>query len=78
MILSQYFSDYKEINNLRSITWVRFYENERQAIFRVFAQAQNRIHTQAWPPHHALADGRALMTGYRAWREFIQPIWSVQ
>lgn len=29
MILSQYFSDYKEINALHAPGWVRIYENER-------------------------------------------------
>ena len=29
----------------------------------IFEQAQSRIYTQAWPPHHALADARALMAG---------------
>jgi hypothetical protein len=33
----------------------------------VFEQALNRTYTQDWPPHHALADARALMAGYRAW-----------
>ena len=34
----------------------------------VFEQALNFTYTQDWPPHHALADARALMAGYRAWR----------
>lgn len=34
----------------------------------IFERALNRTFTQDWPPHHALADARALMAGYRAWR----------
>ena len=37
----------------------------------VFVKAQNLIYTQDWPPHHALADARALMAGYHAWHEFM-------
>jgi hypothetical protein len=44
----------------------------------VFEKALNRIYTQDWPPHHALADARALMAGYRAWREFMEKIWRIQ
>lgn len=33
----------------------------------VFVQAQNRTYTQDWPPHHALADARALRSGWMAW-----------
>lgn len=44
----------------------------------VFERAQNHIYTQDRPPHHALADARALMAGYRAWHKFMQSIWSVQ
>jgi hypothetical protein len=44
----------------------------------VFEQAQSHIYTQDWPPHHALADARALMAGYRAWHQFMQPIWRIQ
>jgi hypothetical protein len=43
----------------------------------VFEQALNRTYTQDWPPHHALADARALMTGYRAWRAFMESIWRI-
>ena len=35
----------------------------------VFEQAQQLNYTPEWPPHHALADARALMAGYRAIRE---------
>ena len=41
----------------------------------VFEQALNHTYTDEWPPHHALADARALMAGYRAWREFMEPLW---
>jgi hypothetical protein len=41
----------------------------------VFEQALNFTYTQDWPPHHAMADARALMAGYRAWRNFIEKIW---
>ena len=40
----------------------------------VFEQALNRTYTQDWPPHHALADARALMAGYQAWKTFMEPI----
>ena len=36
---------------------------------RVFEQAHNLTYTQDWPMHHALADARALMAGYQAFRE---------
>ena len=36
----------------------------------IFERAKSLIYTQDWPPHHALADARALMAGYRAWRRF--------
>lgn len=35
----------------------------------VFEQALNLTYTQDWPPHHALADARALRNGYLTWRE---------
>lgn len=35
----------------------------------VFQQALNRTFSRDWPPHHALADARAMMAGYRVWRE---------
>lgn len=35
----------------------------------VFQHALNRTFTQDFPPHHALADARALMAGYLAWRK---------
>jgi hypothetical protein len=33
-----------------------------------FMGAQSLAFSQEWPPHHALADARALRAGYRAWR----------
>lgn len=44
----------------------------------VFEQALNSTYTQDWPPHHALADARRLMAGYRAWRPFMEKIWRIQ
>lgn len=44
----------------------------------IFERAQNRIYTQDWPPHHALADARGLMAGYRAWRIFMEKIWKIE
>ena len=44
----------------------------------IFERAKNLIYTQAWPPHHALADARALRAGYRAWRVFMEKIWRIQ
>ena len=44
----------------------------------IFEQAQNLIYTPDWPPHHALADARALRAGYRAWRPFMEKIWRIQ
>ena len=35
----------------------------------VFEQALDLTYTQDWPSRHALADARALMAGYRAFRE---------
>lgn len=40
----------------------------------VFEQALNFTYTQDWPPHHALADARALMAGYRAWHKIRETI----
>lgn len=40
----------------------------------VFEKAQNLAYTQDLPPHHALADARALMAGFRAWKAFMEPI----
>lgn len=33
----------------------------------VFRQAQTASYSKAWPPHHALADARALRIGYLTW-----------
>ncbi|MEO8119745.1 MAG: hypothetical protein ABI606_10535 [Rhodoferax sp.] len=44
----------------------------------VFEQALNSTYTDEWPLHHALADARALGAGYRAWRPFMEKIWSVR
>jgi hypothetical protein len=44
----------------------------------IFERELNRVYTQDWPPHHALADARALMAGYRAWRVYMEPIWRIQ
>lgn len=33
----------------------------------VFEQASHLSYSPDWPPHHALADARALMAGHRAW-----------
>lgn len=44
----------------------------------VFEQAQNNTYTMNWPPHHALVDARALMAGYRAWRECMEKIWRIE
>ena len=44
----------------------------------VFEKALNFTYTQDWPPHHALADARALMAGYRAWRAYMEPIWRIK
>ena len=44
----------------------------------VFERAQNNTYTQDWPPHHALADARGLMAGYRAWRIFMGKIWRIE
>lgn len=40
----------------------------------VFDLAQKSVYTQDWPAHHALADARALMAGYRAWRQDMEKI----
>lgn len=39
-----------------------------------FERAAARAYTEAWPPHHALADARALLAGYRAWRAVIDGV----
>lgn len=42
-----------------------------------FEKAQQAIYTPDWPLHHALADARALLAGYRAWRLFMDKIWRI-
>lgn len=37
-----------------------------------FERVQNNTYTQDYPPHHALADARALMAGYRAWHALME------
>lgn len=37
----------------------------------VFGEAKNLTYTEQWPPHHALADARALMVGFRVWKEYL-------
>ena len=44
----------------------------------VFERAQNLIYTPDWPPHHALADARALRAGYRAWHQCMEKIWRIE
>ena len=34
----------------------------------IFDSARKLAFSEDWPPHHALADARALHAGYRAWR----------
>lgn len=43
-----------------------------------FERAQNNTYTQDWPPHHSLADARALMKGYRAWRALMEKTWRIE
>ncbi len=40
----------------------------------VFEKALNAVYSNDWPPHHALADARGLMAGYRARQVFMEPI----
>lgn len=35
----------------------------------VFQHALNRTFSRDWPPHHALADAKAMKAGYQAWQE---------
>lgn len=44
----------------------------------MFEAAAIAMFSDQWSPHHALADARALMAGYRAWRAFMEPIWRIQ
>ncbi len=44
----------------------------------IFEKAAGAMYSDQLPPHHALADARALMAGYRAWRAFMEPIWRIQ
>jgi len=48
--------------------------DSRTVAHPVFDKAKNLTYTQQWPPHHALADSRALMAGYCAWKAFMEPI----
>ena len=41
----------------------------------VFEEAHNAVYTQEFPKHHALADARGLMAGYRAWMAYMEGIW---
>lgn len=36
----------------------------------VYQFALNRTFTRDWQPHHSLADARAMMAGFRAWKAF--------
>lgn len=40
----------------------------------VFEKALYAAYSDDWPQHHALADARGLMVGYRAWKVFMEPI----
>lgn len=40
----------------------------------IFVQAATGTYSDQWPRHHALADARALMAGYRAWRASIETV----
>lgn len=40
----------------------------------VFEKSLSAAYSNDWPPHHALADARGLMAGYRAWKAFMEPI----
>ena len=44
----------------------------------VFELAQAQSFSDAWPPHHALADARALRAGYHAWRSEMERVWSTE
>lgn len=44
----------------------------------VFDDAATVVYTDDLPQHHALADARALMAGYRAWRPFMERIWRIK
>lgn len=44
----------------------------------VFEKALRAAYSQDWPPHHAQADARALMAGFRAWKTFMEPIRRIQ
>lgn len=41
----------------------------------VFEDSLNRSYTADWPPHHALADARALRNGYVAWKASMDLVW---
>ena len=56
----------------------QLYLNSYTITHPIFERAQNHTYTQDWPPHHALADARALMAGYRAWHKFMEPIWRIK
>ncbi len=43
-----------------------------------FEKAQQAAFSADWPQHHALADARALLEGYRAWRVFMDKIWRIE
>ncbi|MEO6321725.1 MAG: hypothetical protein ABIO73_14315 [Polaromonas sp.] len=43
-----------------------------------FEKAASQTYSDEWPQHHALADARALMAGYRAWRPVMERIWLIQ
>ena len=44
----------------------------------IFERALNDTYTPDWPPHHALADARGLMAGYRAWDQYMEKIRRIQ
>ncbi len=52
----------------------QFFLDRHSITHPVFAEAQNRSFTIDWPPHHALADARALKAGYTVWQAYMAKI----
>ena len=51
---------------------------ERTTADPVFESASQRTFTRQWPPHHALADARALRAGWAAYAASMEAVWASQ
>jgi hypothetical protein len=58
-----------DIGSVPSRTWEKVYLNDLVLEHPVFYDAKFSTFTKDWPQHHALVDARAMMNGFRAFKE---------